>query len=151
MADVARREQMFPRLSDAQLARLARVGHRRAVSAGEIIFEQGESTPSFFVVLSGTLEIVQPVDGREIPITVHAAGEFTGEVNMLSGRRALVRGRMVERGELLSVTSEALRTLVQNDSELSEIFLRAFILRRVALIASTFGDTVLIGSSHSAG
>ncbi len=151
MADVARREQMFPRLTAAQVGRLAKVGHRRPAAAGEIIFEQGESTPGFFVILSGALEIVQPVDGRELPITVHSAGEFTGEVNMLSGRRALVRGRMREAGDLLAVTTEALRTLVQNDSELSEILLRAFILRRVALIASTPGDTVLIGSSHSAG
>src|SRR3954469_9166500 len=115
MADVERREQMFPRLAPAQLARLTKVGRRRPVAAGEIIFDQGESTPSFFVILFGTMEIAQPADGRELPVTVHRAGEFTGEVNMLSGRRALVRARMAEAGELLVVTSEALRALVQND------------------------------------
>ena len=150
MADVARREQMFPSLSQAQLARLSKLGKRRPVAAGEVIFEQGDQTPGFFVILSGKLEVVQPVDGRELPITVHSPGEFTGEVSLLAGRRTLVRGRMLEPGELLVITPEALRHLVQSDSELSELFLRAFILRRVALIASTPGDTVLIGSSHSA-
>src|SRR5204862_6711912 len=101
-------------------------------------------------VISGSLEIVQPVDGSEVPITVHTAGQFTGETNMLSGRRSLVRGRMQDEGDLLVMTPEALRKVVQTDSELSEILLRAFILRRVALIADKRGDAVLIGSSHSA-
>jgi thioredoxin reductase (NADPH) len=146
-----RREQMFPSLSAVQMARLARFGRRRSVPAGEIVFEQGEASPEFFVVLSGALEVVQPADGVEVPITVHRTGGFTGEVNMLSGRRALVRGRMIEAGELLVISPEALRRIVQSDAELSELFMRAFILRRVALISHAMGDTVLIGSSHSAG
>src|SRR5262245_27168181 len=98
MADVERREQMFPRLSAGQLARLEQLGRRRQVERGVVVFDQGQASPDFFVVLSGALEIVQPADGSELPITVHHAGEFTGEVNMLSGRRALVRARMAESG-----------------------------------------------------
>lgn len=57
-------------------------------------------------------------------------GMFTGELNMLSGRRGLVSIRVAEAGELIEIEREALRALVQTDSELSDIFLRAFILRR---------------------
>ena len=96
------------------------------------------------------MEIVHLVDGREEPTTVHAPGEFTGESSILTGRRTLVRGRMREDGELLEMTPDALRKVVQSDSELSEILLRAFILRRVALIANDRCGAVLIGSSHSA-
>src|SRR5437870_1692613 len=142
-----RRAQMFPRLSDEQLARLAHVGQRRKVEKGELIFEQGESSPDFFVVLSGAMSIVQPSDGEEIPITVHREGEFTGEANMLSGRRSLVRARMTEAGELLEISAAALRKIVQSDADLSELLMRAFILRRVALVASGRGDSVVIGSS----
>ena len=145
-----RREQMFPRFSAAQIERLRSLGECRHVTAGTIVFEQGDATPNFNVVISGSLEIVQPVDGREEPITVHSPGEFTGETNMLSGRRTLVRCRAREDSDLLVMTPEALRKVVQTDSELSEILLRAFILRRVALIAEGRGDAVLIGSSHSA-
>jgi thioredoxin reductase (NADPH) len=141
---------MFPRLSDAQLGRLQRLGSRRKVEAGEIIFEQGSPTPDFFVVLSGALAIVQPADGEEVPITVHRAGEFTGEVNMLAGRRSLVRARVVEAGELLEITPSALRKIVQADAELSELLMRAFILRRVALISTERGEAVVLGSTHSA-
>jgi thioredoxin reductase (NADPH) len=145
-----RHEQMFPRLTPAQLARLGEVGSRRRVERGELLFDQGDNNPQFYVVLSGALELVQPADGKELPLIVHGPGGFTGEVNMLMGRRALVRARMRDSGELLVITPEVLRRLVQSDSELSEIFLRAFILRRVALIARGGGDTVLIGSNHSA-
>src|SRR6202521_1723310 len=147
---VERREQMFPSLSAAQMERLGLLGKRRRAERGEALYEQGEATPELFVVVSGVLELVQPGDGHEVPITTLRPGEFTGEVNMLSGRRALVRARMAEAGELRVITPEALRKLVQFDVELSDIFMRAFILRRVALIATAQGDTVLIGSTHSA-
>src|SRR5258708_14778569 len=141
---------MFPHLSTAQLARLAQVGQRRQVGRGEMVAEQGDATPSFFVVISGALALVQPSGGVELPITILREGEFSGEVNMLSARPSLVRARMAESGELLVITPEALRRVVQSDSELSELLMRAFILRRVALIANALGDTVLIGSAHSA-
>ena len=152
MADVygGRRDQMFPRLSTAQVARLAQIGHRRQVESGEVVLEQGAASPSFFVVISGALSIVHPEGGQELPISVLREGEFSGEVNMLSARPSLVRARVAESGELLVVTPEALRKVVQSDAELSELLMRAFILRRVALIANALGDTVLIGSTHSA-
>jgi thioredoxin reductase (NADPH) len=145
-----RRAEIFPRLSAAQIERLARLGHRRKAERGQILYEQGEPAPELFVVLSGALELVQPADRQDVSIHVLGPGEFTGEVNMLSGRRSLVRARMAESGELLAITPEALRKVVQSDVELSDIFMRAFILRRVALIANALGDTVLIGSMHSA-
>src|SRR5713101_8063344 len=146
----ARREKMFPRLSPAQMERLAPLGRRRRMERGQIVFEQGAVLPDFFVVLSGTLEIFQLVDGKEVPITVHEPGQFTGEANMLTGRRSLVCARMLEPGELLVISSEALRKIVHSDVVLSDVLMRAFILRRLALIAEARGDSILIGSSHSA-
>jgi thioredoxin reductase (NADPH) len=147
---VDRRDQMFPRLSPAQIARIASVGERRRVRAGEVLFEIGEQRVRFFVVIDGAIEIVRPVDGREESITVHGPGEFTGEINMLSARRALARARAVGDGSIVVVDREHLRALVQRDAELSEILMRAFILRRVALIAHGLSGLVLIGSGHSA-
>jgi hypothetical protein len=74
---------------------------------------------------------------------------FTGELNVLSGQHVLVNIRATEAGELVEIEREALRTLVQTDSQLSDIFLRPFILRRLELIAHDIGDIVLIGSNHS--
>src|SRR5437867_5035882 len=147
---VDRRDQMFPRLTPAQIGRISAVGERRSVRAGEVLFELGEQNTRFFVVIEGAVEIVRPVDGHEERITVHGPGEFTGEINMLSARRTLVRGRALGDGSIVVVDREHLRALVQRDFELSEILMRAFILRRVALIAHGDSGLVLIGSRHSA-
>ena len=147
---VDRRDQMFPQLTAAQLGRISGVGERRRVRSGEVLFEPGEQNTRFFVVIEGAVEIVRPLDGREEQITVHRPGEFTGEINMLSARRTLVRGRALGDGSIVVVDREHLRALVQRDFELSEILMRAFILRRVALIAHGVSGLVLIGSRHSA-
>src|SRR5947207_8281706 len=145
-----RRDQMFPKLTQAQIARISGVGERRKVRSGEVLFELGEQNTQFFVVIEGAIEIVRPLDGREEQITVHGPGEFTGEINMLSARRAIVRGRALGAGSIIVVDREHLRVLVQRDFELREILMRAFILRRVALIAHGNSGLVLIGSQHSA-
>ncbi len=147
----ARRDQMFPKLSHDQLERLRSCGHERSAAAGELLFDQGQSDIPFFVVLSGSVEIVHPSRGADEPITVHEPGEFTGEVDLLSGRRSLVRGRARTASRLLVIERSRLRSLVQTDAELSELFLRAFILRRMGLVAHGQGDVVLVGSRHSSG
>jgi thioredoxin reductase (NADPH) len=69
---------------------------------------------------------------------------------MLSGRRSLVRGRATKLGNVIELDHRQMLNLVQTDAELSDILMRAFILRRVELIAAGVGDIVLIGSTHSA-
>jgi len=140
---------MFPPLSPAQVKRIAAFGAERAVSAGEILVEQGAHDVPMFVILEGSVVIEHPGLGGDAIVTTQGANEFTGEVDLLSGRRALVRLRVVEAGRVLEVPQPRLRTLVQTDAELSELFLRAFILRRMGLIAEARGDVVLIGSRHS--
>ncbi|MBV9434444.1 MAG: FAD-dependent oxidoreductase, partial [Acidobacteria bacterium] len=93
--------------------------------------------------------IVQPTPQGEREIVVHHPGEFTGELNMLAGRRSLVRARMKEPGDVIELDRHGLQSLVQNDVDISEILMRAFIYRRLELIAQHAGDVVLIGSTHS--
>ena len=149
--DDARRAERFPKLLDAQIARIAVLATRRPMHAGEILFEQGDAFGGLFVVLSGALEITRPGLAGDDLIVVHHAGEFTGEVSVMAGRRALVRGRALESGEVLALDADGLKRVVQGDAELSDLFIRAFILRRLALLAHNLGDATLIGSNHSAG
>jgi thioredoxin reductase (NADPH) len=140
---------MFPRLTPAQIDRIAAIGQRQDVHAGEVLFDVGEQNTRFFVLLEGVIDIVRPLGDREEPLTAHHAGEFTGEINMLSARRSLTRARVSRNGSVIAVDREGLRGLVQRDSELSEILLRAFILRRVALLAQNNSEMILLGSRHS--
>ncbi|HXX66399.1 MAG TPA: FAD-dependent oxidoreductase [Polyangiaceae bacterium] len=141
--------QMFPRLTPAQIARVATLGTRREVEAGEVLFDVGEQNTQLYVVLEGAVRIVRPVGEYEELVVVHEAGQFTGEINMLSARRSLVRARVVTSGSVIAVDRDHLPGLIQRDPELSEILLRAFILRRVALVNDKAQDLVLLGSHHS--
>ena len=144
------RTQAFPDLTPAQIDRIQSYGHVRSVPAGEILFEPNSTSIPFFVVLSGEMEIVQPtLDGQRL-IAKHTPGHFTGEITMISGQRSLVRARMTESGDVLQVDPEAFRTLVAKDAELSEILMRAFILRRLELVNRGYGVLILMGSRHSA-
>ena len=144
-------DQMFPTLTPAQIARVESHGRRHPVQRGEVLFEAGSEVMPFFLVTQGRIEILRPTSAGETLVAVHGPGQFSGEIQMLSGRRALNRGRASEPGEVIELDHERLMALVQTDSELSEIIMRAFILRRVELIAHGFGDVVLIGSGHSSG
>ena len=146
----SRIEQIFPKLTPAQISRIAEHGHMRAMQRGEVLVEQGDSAVPFFVVVSGEIEIVRPSGAAETLITVHGSGEFTGEVNTLSGRRALFRARVTKPGKVIELDRQHMMALVQTDAELGEILMRAFILRRAELVAAGMGDVVLIGSTHSA-
>src|ERR687886_70949 len=144
-------EKIFPKLTSVQINRIAAHGRIRSVQSGEVLIEQADTWVPFFVVVTGEIEIVRPFGAHETLVTIHSSGEFTGEVNMLSGRRSLIRARVTEPGNVIELDHQHLINLVQTDAELSDILMRAFILRRVELIAAGVGDIVLIGSTHSAG
>jgi thioredoxin reductase (NADPH) len=146
-----RKAQMFPQLTAAQIARLDALGSRRQMTQGEILAEPGDRHRPMLVVLSGSIEVVQPGMNGEVLVVVHTAGSFTGEMSALQGIASLVRARVRDAGEVLVIPEDRLRTIIQTDAELSELFMRAFILRRVGLIQSQTGDVILLGSSHSAG
>ena len=146
----ARRPQMFPTLTPAQIARIARLGKEQILAEGELLFDQGQYGVPVHVVLEGAIEVVLPHDGVEDPIVVHEPGQFTGEVNQLAERRTLVRARAKKASRVIALDLPQLKTLVQTDSELSEIFLRAYMLRRMGLLAGHQGDAIVLGSSHSA-
>jgi len=146
----SRREQMFPKLTAQQIARLERHGRKIRTTAGQVLQEAGEGHRDLYVVLSGSLEIVRPGPQGELPITVEVAGDFTGEMSTLRGLAGFTRVAVREAGEVLAIGEAEVRTLVQTDSEIMEIFMRAFILRRMGLIAADqAGDVILVGSMHS--
>jgi thioredoxin reductase (NADPH) len=144
-------ERMFPTLTPAQIKRTAAHGRVRPIRREEVLIEAGERVVPFFVVLTGQVEIVRPSGSTEELVAVHGAGQFSGEVNMLSGRPALLRARATEAGEVIELDREHLLALVQTDSEIGELIMRAFIIRRVELIAHGLGDVVVLGSNYCSG
>ena len=141
---------MFPHLTSLQIARLGAHGHKIATHKGQILAEPGDRLP-MFVVLSGSVEIIQPTLAGETLIVVHTQGSFSGDVGTLRGISAVVRMRVREGGEVLAIDEPQLRIIFQTDSELSELFMRAYILRRMLLMTSQTSDVILLGTTRAAG
>jgi thioredoxin reductase (NADPH) len=145
-----RDDQVFPVLTPEQIARIAAKGRRRAVQRGDVLVEEGQADTPLIVVVDGEVEVVRSTcDGEEV-ITTHRAGQFSGEVNLLAGRRGLATLRSTAAGEIIEVPREAVLGLVQTDAELSEIMMRAFILRRAVLLERNFSDVIVLGSAFDA-
>jgi thioredoxin reductase (NADPH) len=140
---------MFPKLSSAQITRIASHGVIRSVTRDEVLVEAGETDVPFFVVTAGGIEIVRPSSLGDLVIAVHRPGQFTGEVSMLLGRPAMMRVRVSESGEVVQLTRDQMLAIIQTDAELGEILMNALIHRRSALIARGLGDVWLIGATHS--
>jgi thioredoxin reductase (NADPH) len=139
----------FPKLTDAQIGHLRTSSKARLANPREILFNQETAAPGIFVVLTGSVEIVGVSNGVESILSVLGPAEFTGEVSQLSGRHSLVLCRACEMSELLEIDRASLRQIMQTDGLLGDLFLRAFLLRRIFLVANSIGDAVLIGSGLS--
>src|SRR5207302_10373640 len=115
----------------AQIARIEPHGRRRTVQAGEVLGDAGQPVTRIFVVVTGRLDIVRPPRwvGEEVPS--FSEGMFTGERSMLAGGAFLARIQASTPGEVIEVAREELLQLIRTDAELSDILLRAFILRRL--------------------
>ncbi len=150
-AQAARAAEAFPRLTPAQIARIEPHGRHRKVEPGEAVGEAGQPVTKIFVVVSGRLDLVRPPRwvGEEVPS--FSEGMFTGERSILAGGRFLARIQASTQCEVIEVARDDLLQLIQTDSELSDIFLRAFILRRLQLIDQGLGDVLLLGSNHCQG
>jgi len=141
------RDPTFPTLTPAQIARISPFARERRAADNESLWEQGDRDRPLFVVIEGGIEIHS---GSSRIVTVHEPGGFSGDIDMLSRRPAVVGARARGPTRLLELSGERVRSLVQTDAELSEIFLRAFILRRGILMAQSQGSAILVGSRHCA-
>jgi len=151
MKDQLKDRNAFPTLSTRALDRLYRHGSISLVDAETIVVDQGEPMDRFIVVLDGEIAVELSSRAGLERVAVHGPGEFFGDVHSLSGRPSLVRGRMSKAGRLLTIDRHCLKTVMQDDAELGEILMRAFILRRIELLSAHSGDTMVLGSLNSSG
>src|SRR5689334_7013033 len=118
--------EAFPSLTDAQIGRIRRFSTERSLRGGESLWEMGDRNRPLYIILEGEIEILS---GADHVVTVHRPGAFTGDVDLLSGKPVVVRARSLGPTRLLELPAPKLRELVQTDAELSEILLRAFMMR----------------------
>jgi len=144
----AREAQTFPTLTPEQVQRFMAYGEAQDVPKGATLYERGQRAVDFFVILQGEVEIMDPSrDGR--PIYILGPGQFSGELNLFNRREILVTAHALTDSRVLRIRSADFRRLIAADSEASELLMRAFILRRVALIRHVHGGVTLVGPAHA--
>src|SRR5690348_10950914 len=135
--------QMFPRLTDDEVARLCRFGEPHSYRAGEMLVRVGEVGPGLMVILSGQVEVTRREQGEAIHVVTHEHGNFMGELAQLSGRPYLVDEKALSDVEAVAIAPDRLRAMMIAEADLGERIMRALILRRVGLI-----ETGKIGRAH---
>jgi thioredoxin reductase (NADPH) len=139
-----------PILTAPQIERIRVLAKQRQVTAGEVLYEPNDDTPPAFIVISGEIKILAIGGGEDRTVTTYSAGQFSGELLMISGRRSIYRCQATQSGTLLELSARDLRVLIGKDAELSDIFMKAFLARRLSLRDTGQGNVVVLGSRYSA-
>jgi thioredoxin reductase (NADPH) len=138
-----------PNLSPEQIDRIRSIAHFRPVQAGEVLYEPSQPDVPLFIVLDGSVSISRTGEDDKI-LAVREANQFTGEMSVLSGKRSLLKARVTGDGSVLELTRDRLLSLMAKDTELGEIFMEAFVARRLLMIQLGEGNVVLFGAKSSA-
>ncbi len=140
----------FPTLTPAQIDRLHRFGEERPTREGELLFREGDPHYDFFVILDGEVEIIDHPGPSPRVLARHGAGRFLGEVNMFTGQRVYLTGRVSKPGRVLAIPPERLREIVAMQPDLSDLIVNAFLMRRLILLGGPATETLrIIGSRYS--
>lgn len=142
-------EGAFPTLDENDLETLRRFGRVQSVQLGRVLQREGDIPRDFYVVVSGSIDVVVRIAGREQVLRRHERGAFLGELSLLTGQRSYIEARVTGAGELIVVPHEAFRRMIATEPELSDIILRAFVGRRRAMISMPASPLRILGSTFS--
>jgi len=139
-----------PILTESQLERVRVFTKPRQVGAGVVLYNPNDDTPPVYVVIEGKIRIVSLAGGVEDTVTTYDPGQFSGELLMIAGRRSIYRCQAVEASSLLELSAQNLRTLISKDAELSDIFMKTFLARRLSMSSHGRTNVLILGSRYSA-
>ncbi|GII89136.1 thioredoxin reductase [Sphaerisporangium siamense] len=140
----------YPRLGPAEMALLAACGTRHPTLPGEVLIREGERWPAFYVVLDGTVAVVEPSGDEERVHGVHGPGRFLGGLGLLTGQAGGLRAVVRDPGAVLSVPVADLRGVVDDHPGIGDVILRAYLIRR-GVLAELEAGLRIMGSRHSPG
>ena len=142
------RDTASPTLTKDQIEFLGRYGETRKTEVGQVLIRAGDRASDFIVVLDGEVEVVDDFAGQARTIGVLLAGNFAGELNMLTGQALYLSFVVRKRGEVLAIPRAQLKQVITEDPTLSDTILKTFLARRSIGMRAGVGLRI-IGSRHS--
>jgi thioredoxin reductase (NADPH) len=149
----ARTEQIFPRLTDNMVRRATGYGQVVFLPEGGLLYGRGDRIVDFFIVLEGAIEILAASAAAGHPatlLTVHGPHGFAGELDLLNGRETLVSAQARPGTRLIRIDRRQFHRMLQTETDIAELAMRAFILRRMGFIQHGRGGAILLGASRTA-
>jgi CRP/FNR family transcriptional regulator, cyclic AMP receptor protein len=107
-----RRVPLFSEVDDRALLELVGAACNFRWRAGSVVFEQGAEAEALFVVLSGSVRILDIRDGREVEIASAGPGQFFGEHSLLLSRAHSKRAVAHEDTELMVLSKGSFEELL---------------------------------------
>jgi thioredoxin reductase (NADPH) len=139
----------FPTLDAEQMAAVISIGDLLVFEPEEFLIQQGQKDYPFYVIKSGAVRIVEKCGDYERLVATHNAGSFTGDVDMLTGRTAVISAIANENVEAYRLCAPRLRKVLLQCSKMSDMLLEAFQLRRMLLEQSEFVGVAVVGDPNS--
>jgi len=137
---------LSPLLSESQIAALAEIGEERSAAVGDLLYQVGDRPHSLMVIIEGAVSIT---DTSANELIRHGPSDFVGELNLLTGQTVFVNALVIESLRYVAVERDALRALLNENGQLSDLLLSAFMARREALQQVQGVGVLVIGPSAS--
>jgi thioredoxin reductase (NADPH) len=139
----------FPVFSPDVLEELSEFGEQRELAEGDVLYRAGEAKWDFFVLIEGEVEVVRDDESQQV-IVVFGAGQFIGELGLLTGQRTYLTARATRNGKVLVIPQDAFRRLMATKPTVSDAIVGALIARRETLRTTSAAETIqIIGSRFS--
>ncbi len=138
-------------LLGTHVERLREVGTERVFEPGEMLAEFGEEAQSFFYILEGEVEAVDPVSGERYGDgATLGPTQFGGEISLLAGGRALLGSRATQQTRVIWVERDVLLSLMAEVPEMSDIIVTVLAGRRRRLLESNRAGLTVLGADQDA-
>jgi thioredoxin reductase (NADPH) len=140
-----------PILTEGMIARIMSYGSVEVVQPNAILSHRGSRNLDLFVVIEGCIELFEHKrNGLPAVMMTLTAGQFTGEIDLLSGREALLSCRAVKRSRVLRIQSTTLGELMRAELDIADLVMNTWIDRRAVLVQHAQGGVIIVGHGHDA-
>ncbi|NYF90166.1 FAD-dependent oxidoreductase [Tunturiibacter empetritectus] len=140
-----------PMLSQEMIQRLNAYGETQTFDSSLTLFERRSRSGDMFVVIEGRIDLFEDKPGHPVvPLATLTKGQFSGELDLLSGRDGLLSGRTARGSRILRIDAHSLHNLMRSELDIADVIVRAWIERRASLMQRSHGGVIVIGHSHDA-
>jgi CRP-like cAMP-binding protein len=91
----------------------------RTFPAGTVLFREGEPGSDMYIIQSGRVQITRRVGAQEAVLAVLPAGEFFGEMSIISGRPRSATAKVVEAATLLVIDGKTFEAMIRGSAEIA--------------------------------